>query len=131
MRWGAAVDRAVAPLGLTHAQYTLLASLRGFTSGGARPSQRRLADHIGLEPIFVSKLVKTLVASGLVERTPDPDDTRAVRLGLTAAGTDVVDRAITVVRELQRVQTAALGGANNPRRREFDAALVALLGDDA
>ena len=29
MKWRAAVDRALAPLGLTHAQYVLLASLYG------------------------------------------------------------------------------------------------------
>ena len=31
-RWRAAVDRALAPMGLTHAQYTLLASLYGYTA---------------------------------------------------------------------------------------------------
>ena len=39
-----AVDRLLAPLGLTHAQYTLLASLYGFSHTGAQPSQRELAD---------------------------------------------------------------------------------------
>ncbi|GHI03432.1 hypothetical protein Scel_17530 [Streptomyces cellostaticus] len=29
MKWRVAVDRAVAPLGLTHAQYSLVASLYG------------------------------------------------------------------------------------------------------
>jgi hypothetical protein len=33
--------------GLTHAQYSVLASLRGMVRVGARPSQRRLAEHIG------------------------------------------------------------------------------------
>ena len=42
----AAVDRELAPLGLTHAQYTLLASLYGFTRGGAQPSQRELAEEV-------------------------------------------------------------------------------------
>ena len=62
-RWRAAVDRAVAPLGLTHAQYTLLGSLYGLSRSGTRPSQRELADYAGLEPIYVSKLVRALESS--------------------------------------------------------------------
>jgi hypothetical protein len=74
MRWRAAVDRAVAPLGLTHGQYSALASLRALTSRGERPSQRRLAAYTGLEPIYVSKLVRALERGGLVARVPDPAD---------------------------------------------------------
>ena len=39
MKWRVAVDRAVAPLGLTHAQYSLVASLHGMQRAGLRPSQ--------------------------------------------------------------------------------------------
>lgn len=58
MKWRVAVDRAVAPLGLTHAQYSLVASLYGMHRTGLRPSQRQLADHTGLEPLYVSKLAR-------------------------------------------------------------------------
>ena len=43
MKWRVAVDRALAPLGLTHAQYVLLASLYGMERAGRRPTQRDLA----------------------------------------------------------------------------------------
>ncbi|MER6983053.1 MarR family transcriptional regulator, partial [Streptomyces carpinensis] len=62
MKWRVAVDRAVAPLGLTHAQYALMASLYGMSRSGLRPSQRRLADRTGLEPLYVSKLARALEA---------------------------------------------------------------------
>src|SRR5882672_7682555 len=80
MKWRAVLDRAVAPLGLTHAQYSLLASLYGLTRSGARPSQRELADFSGLEPMYVSKLARTLERAGLVERSENPSDPRAVEL---------------------------------------------------
>jgi transcriptional regulator with XRE-family HTH domain len=48
MKWRVAVDRAVGPLGLTHAQYSLLASLYGMTRDGQQPSQRQLADQLCL-----------------------------------------------------------------------------------
>lgn len=72
MKWRVAVDRAVAPLGLTHAQYALVASLYGMHRAGQRPSQRQLADHTGLEALYVSKLARALETAGLLERARDP-----------------------------------------------------------
>jgi DNA-binding MarR family transcriptional regulator len=127
MRWRVALDRAVAPLGLTQAQYTVLASLRGLTAGGEHPSQRRLADLTGLEAIYVSKLVAALERSGLVERQRDPADARAVQLSLTDHGVDVVDEAIGVVQALHHELTAALGGPDSPETRALRSALQTLL----
>src|SRR3546814_1614378 len=61
--WRTAVDRALDPLGLTHAQYVVLASLLALD----RPSQRELADHTGLEALYISKLARSLEASGRSE----------------------------------------------------------------
>lgn len=127
MKWRVAVDRAVAPLGLTQAQYSLLASLYGMVRVGERPSQRRLADHTGLEPIYVSKLVRALERSGLVERSGNPADTRAVQLTLTPSGTDVVVQAIAVVADLQEHLTESLGGTRSARTRALVGALEDLL----
>lgn len=77
---------------------------------GVQPSQRQLADHTGLEPLYVSKLARALEASGLVERTPDPADTRAVRLSLTDEGRAVTGRAVLIVRQLMDQLLAPTGG---------------------
>jgi DNA-binding MarR family transcriptional regulator len=127
MRWRAAVDRTIAPLGLTHAQYSVLAPLLGMERAGRRPSQRQLADFTGLEPLYVSKLARTLESAGLVERTGDPKDTRAVRLGLTDRGRSVITEAIRLVRALHEELTAALGGPDDPRTLALAESLRALL----
>ncbi|NUR89195.1 MAG: MarR family transcriptional regulator [Nonomuraea sp.] len=129
MRWRAAADRALAPLGLTHAQYALLASLFGLSRGGGTPSQRQLATYAGLEPIFVSKLVKTLETAGLLSRSAHPDDTRALALTLTAQGEDLAVRAITTIHALQDELTASIGGADSPRTRALMETLTILLDD--
>jgi DNA-binding MarR family transcriptional regulator len=126
-KWRVAVDRAVAPLGLTHAQYSLLASLLGMQRSGLRPSQRQLADHIGLEPLYVSKLARTLETAGLIERAGDPADTRAVRLSLTAQGRDVTRRAIAIVRQLADQLLEPLGGLGGRRTEVFVRELTTLL----
>ena len=127
MKWRVAVDRAVAPLGLTHAQYSLVASLYGMQRGGERPSQRRLADHTGLEALYVSKLARGLESAGLLERTRDPRDPRAVQLALTEQGQEVTRRAIQVVQGLLEQLLAPLGGRDAPRAKEFTRDLATLL----
>ncbi|MBD0417966.1 MarR family transcriptional regulator [Streptomyces sp. TRM S81-3] len=127
MKWRVAVDRAVAPLGLTHAQYSLVASLYGMRRSGERPSQRRLADHTGLEPLYVSKLARALEAAGLLQRTRDPRDPRAVQLALTEQGEDVTRRAIEVIHGLLEQLLEPLGGLDGPRTREFTRDLMSLL----
>jgi DNA-binding MarR family transcriptional regulator len=126
-RWRAAVDRAVAPLGLTHAQYVVLATLRSLTVDGEQPSQRRLAEVSGLETIYVSKLVSALDRNGLVARGRDPGDARAVRLTLTDRGVEVIDGAVVVVSDLHHELLAAVGGPESRRARELSATLLALL----
>lgn len=127
MKWRVAVDRAVAPLGLTHAQYSLVASLYGMHRAGERPSQRRLADHTGLEPLYVSKLARSLETAGLLERTRDPRDPRAVQLALTEQGRERTEQAITVVQGLLRQLLTPLGGMDSARTREFTRDLALLL----
>ncbi|MCP2324516.1 DNA-binding MarR family transcriptional regulator [Hamadaea flava] len=127
-RWRTAVDRAVAPLGLTHAQYALLGSLYGLTRAGQQPSQRELADAAGLEPIYVSKLIRSLESAGLVTRDAHPADTRARQLGLTDHGTEVLLAAVKIVHALQDELTAPIGGSSSERNRELIRTLRALLG---
>lgn len=126
-RWRAAVDRAVAPLGLTHAQYVLLGSLYGLTQAGSRPSQRELADFAGLEPIYVSKLVRTLEGAGLLTRAEHPADPRAFQLSLTDKGADVIAQALTIVHNLQDELTAPIGGTRGIGNRELVRTLKTLL----
>ncbi|MFD5103270.1 MarR family winged helix-turn-helix transcriptional regulator [Streptomyces albidochromogenes] len=127
MKWRVAVDRALGPLGLTHAQYSLLASLLGMEHAGRRPSQRQLADHTGLEALYVSKLARALETAGLVERTRDAADTRAVRLGLTDRGRETTGRAITVVQRLVDQLLAPLGGLEGRRTEVLVRELTALI----
>jgi len=119
MKWRAAVDRTVAPLGITHAQYSVLASLLGMDHRGYEPSQRELADHTGLDPLYVSKLARTLEGAGMMSRRADPDDSRAVRLSLTDAGRDVTRQAVQRVGRLQEQLTEPWGGRDSARTRRF------------
>jgi DNA-binding MarR family transcriptional regulator len=126
-KWRTAVDQALAPLNLTHAQYVLLASLSGMERAGRRPSQRELADYTGLEALYVSKLARSLESAGLVRRTRDGHDTRVVRLALTDEGHAAVRPAIDAVQVLLDQLLTPLGGLDDPRTEDFKRTLTALL----
>lgn len=61
--------------------------------GPRRPSA--LAEHLSTGPSNVSKIVRRLDAAGLTERREDPDDARAARVHLTAAGARVARKFVT------------------------------------
>ncbi|ONH31884.1 hypothetical protein BL253_06975 [Pseudofrankia asymbiotica] len=129
MKFRAGVDRVLADLGLTHAQYSLLASLRGMTGGSdARPSQRELADHTGLEPIFVSKLARALEQAGLLTRATSGRDSRAVELALTPQGVETVGIAVERVQGLHQELLAPIGGPGGANDRHLADTLRTLLG---
>jgi DNA-binding MarR family transcriptional regulator len=127
MKWRAALDRELAPLGLTSAQYALLASLYGLTQSGAQPSQRELADFSGLDTMYVSKLTRALERADLVERAPNPADTRAVLLKVTCHGVQTVTAARAKVVQLEEQRMAPLGGRSSPESASLRESLGVLL----
>ncbi|MBV8716977.1 MAG: MarR family transcriptional regulator [Chloroflexi bacterium] len=127
MKWRAAVDRTVAPFGLTHAQYVLLATLYGLWLQGLRPSQRELADATGLEPVYISRLARALEDGGLIQRAASLQDPRAVEMSLTSQGEEIVIPAIAAVRQLHDELLEAIGGPRSLETRRFRTSLRALL----
>jgi DNA-binding MarR family transcriptional regulator len=127
LKWRVAIDRALARLGLTHAQYSLVSSLLDMRERGLHPSQRELADHTGLEPLYVSKLARALEADGLIERVPDPADSRAMQLSLTRHGYAVTQHAIALVRRLMEQMLAPLGGLGGSHTAVFVREINSLL----
>ena len=79
--YDAAFDRAAQDAGLTAAQACLLACL---SQGSCTMGD--LATELLCDASNVTQLVGRLEARGLVTREPDPDDRRARRVSITAAG---------------------------------------------
>jgi DNA-binding MarR family transcriptional regulator len=97
LRWQRAMVAALAPLGLTHVQFVLLASTWWLNEQGGDPNQLALARHAGTDVKMTSQVLGKLEAKGLVRREVDPTDTRAKRLRVTPAGARLARRAVEVV----------------------------------
>jgi DNA-binding MarR family transcriptional regulator len=88
---------ALAPHDLTHVQFVLLASAWWLGEQGEQPAQRRLAEHMGMDAMMTSQVVRALERQGLVERLRDPGDARSVRVTVTAAGRERLQGALADV----------------------------------
>ena len=84
------------PFGLTWQQFNLMRILRGQRD---RPATLRLIAERMLDPQSnASRLVDRLEGKKLVERVPCTDDRRQVRISLTEAGRDLLERASAAVK---------------------------------
>ncbi len=109
LRWREALDEALAPFGLTHTNYVVLASVFWLVATSDSPNQRRISDHCGLEQMNISKAVRALEADGLLARNPDRADGRAFSLVVTARGERTFRRAVRVLDRVEAQFLASLG----------------------
>jgi DNA-binding MarR family transcriptional regulator len=126
-RWQLELDHALAPLGLTAAQYAVLASLHALATTGHEPRQRELADFTGLDRIHVSKLVRALERAGMVARQQHPSDSRAVAVSITDAGRQTITAARRKVAALEGQRLRPLGGRTSRRSDQLVETLHTLL----
>ena len=87
-RWSE--DQAQAA-GLTHVQHQLLVAIKGHHESRP-PTVGDLAGYLMLRPHSTVELVDRAETAGLVERTPDADDGRVVRVRLTGAGDRILNK---------------------------------------
>jgi DNA-binding MarR family transcriptional regulator len=85
-------DRRAATLGVTRAQWRVLARLG--REDGLR--QVALADALDVEPITLCRMIDRLSEAGLVERRPDDEDRRAWRILLTPKALPIIEKLRTL-----------------------------------
>jgi uncharacterized protein YeaO (DUF488 family) len=99
-RWS---EQQAQAAGLTPAQHQLLLAIRGHRDDRG-PTIRDAADYLLLRHHSVVGLVDRADAAGLVQRVRDKDDHRVVRLHLTPAGAERLERLSALhVEELERL----------------------------
>jgi DNA-binding MarR family transcriptional regulator len=97
LQWQRQLVAALAPLGLTHVQFVLLACTYWLTQRGEQPNQLRVASLAGTDLTMTSQVLRRLEGRGLVTRHTDPGDTRAKVLAVTDQGSALARQAIEVV----------------------------------
>jgi MarR family transcriptional regulator, transcriptional regulator for hemolysin len=111
-----AFDRRAGSLGITRAQWRVLARLS--RTPGLR--QIELADQLDMEAITLCRIVDRLAEAGLVERQPDPQDRRAWKLVLTDNAAPLVKTLSALADDLA---AEALAGLDEAQRGAVRAGL--------
>jgi DNA-binding MarR family transcriptional regulator len=92
-RWQRRLEKALEPVGLTHLQFILLATIDWLERSGEVPSQARLANFTLFDRVMISKVLTLLVQKGLIVRDTHPTVAKAKRVDLTTAGRQALARA--------------------------------------
>jgi len=98
-RWRQVLDSEFRGAGLTDPTWRPLLHLH-LLGDGVR--QKELAASIGIEGTSLVRLIDTLVAKGLIQRSEDGTDRRAKQLCLTQEGQLVVAKIQRIVNHLER-----------------------------
>ncbi|WP_182112159.1 MarR family winged helix-turn-helix transcriptional regulator [Actinotalea sp. JY-7876] len=120
---GDAVEATYAQHGITRADFDVLATLRRSGEPFAL-SPSGLTASLMLTSGGTTGRIDRLERAGLVRRSPDPADRRALLVSLTERGRDVVDAAVAAGLETQRRLASGLSDAE---RRRLDDLLRTLL----
>ena len=97
--WRAAIDRRLAPLGLSQAKWQpLLYLLRA----EGPPTQAEIARHLDIESPTLVRLLDRLEADGWIERKHCPGDRRARRIHLTERARSVCHEIETTVIDIRK-----------------------------
>lgn len=109
----AAIDRELEPLGITAAQYSIMAHI----AHQLADSPASLCKGIAYDPGAMTRMIDRLEAKKFIRRVRSPHDRRAITLQLTDDGKAIVPKMRTqVVAVLNRM----LGGFTQSEARQFE-----------
>jgi DNA-binding MarR family transcriptional regulator len=109
LAWQRAMRAALDPHELTHVQFVLLTSAWWLAEHEEPPTQQRIAEHVNVDTMMTSQVLRRLAARQLISRELDDKDARARRIVLTDTGREVLTGALADVDAADSAFFAALG----------------------
>jgi MarR family transcriptional regulator for hemolysin len=104
-RWRWRLDRRLASLDLTEARWAVLLQI---SRAGDAPSQRQLAEFVGIEGATLVHILNGLESQELIERRPDPMDRRAKTVHLSDKATNLITEIEAIADQLRMELTDGL-----------------------
>lgn len=94
--WRSSIEAILKPLGLTHPQFVVLATLGWLTRQGDHVTQAAIGKMAGLDPNTTSQIIKGLERKELIKREQS-SDARAKNPILTTIGRKLLTQALPAV----------------------------------
>ena len=96
--WRSELDRRLVGLGLSQARWLVLLHLARFSE---MPTQRELAQSIGVEGPTLARLLDSLESQGLVTRVAVPEDRRAKKIALQPDAQPLIEKIEAISTQLR------------------------------
>ncbi|EQA36308.1 transcriptional regulator, MarR family [Leptospira inadai serovar Lyme str. 10] len=113
--WQREIRKILEPLGLTHAQFVLLAVTYWLQCSQEETTQIRISDQAKTDPMTTSTVLRTLERKKLVRRFAHNSDTRAKLVEVTNEGQKLLQEAVHQVEAFDERFFLSLGKG----RKEF------------
>lgn len=101
--------KALEPLGVTHAQFIVLAATDRLSESESCVTQAEICRFADIDENMTSQVIRNLEEQGLLARGHHPSDSRAWAVALTEAGEHTLGTARAAIRPLARELIESLG----------------------
>lgn len=125
-RWRQVLDTEIQASGLTDATWRPLLHLN-LLGGGTR--QKDLAESLGIKGPSIVRILDSLLAKGLIQRSGDVTDRRAKLLYLTPEGQLLVDRIQDTVMSLENELLGSFSDRDISQMAEFVLRMESIVSD--
>ncbi|WP_137888212.1 MarR family transcriptional regulator [Pseudomonas sp. 2FE] len=122
--WRAELDRRLAGLGLSQARWLVLLHLARFSE---LPTQRELAQSVGVEGPTLARLLDSLEAQGLVSRQAVVEDRRAKKIALSPSARPLIEQIEAISTQLRLELFAGIDEEELRRCQQVHARILANL----
>jgi len=122
--WRGELDRRLVGLGLSQARWLVLLHLSRFEE---LPTQRELAQSVGVEGPTLARLLDSLEAQGLVTRQAVLEDRRAKKIALTSEARPLIERIEAISSQLREELFAGIDEEELRRCQQVHARILANL----
>ncbi|MDX1367739.1 MarR family transcriptional regulator [Pseudomonas sp.] len=122
--WRAELDRRLVGLGLSQARWLVLLHLSRFEE---LPTQRELAQSVGVEGPTLARLLDSLEAQGLVSRQAVPEDRRAKKISLSPPAQPLIEKIEAISTQLRKELFAGIDEEELRRCQQVHARILSNL----
>jgi len=119
--WRAELDRRLAGLGLSQARWLVLLHIGRFAE---LPTQRELAQSVGVEGPTLARLLDSLEAQGLVVRHAVPEDRRAKKIALCPPAKPLIEQIEAISTQLREELFAGIDEDDLRRCQQVHASIL-------
>ena len=102
MLWKRDINKILVSFDITHTQYVILAVIFHLDKSGEKTTQKNISNISMIDTMTISKTIRLMQTKKLIERTEDPQDSRAKLVKITIKGIGILEKATPAVEGIDK-----------------------------